>query len=146
MTVQSEPRRYLSAEDVEAAFYDALARADLEALMEVWSDDEEVVCIAADGTRAVGLPAVRAYWQRLFDAQAGQRLQVTRHIATLSVTMAFHHITEEVAPQASAPPQRRAVSLLYVRGALGWRLALYHVSPTPDPAVRATTDQVRVVH
>ena len=146
MTVQSEPRRYLSAEDVEAAFYDALARADLEALMEVWSDDEEVVCIAADGTRAVGLPAVRAYWQRLFDAQAGQRLQVTRHIATLSVTMAFHHITEEVASQTSSPPQQRAASLLYVRGGRGWRLALYHVSPTPEPTARAAADLARVVH
>ena len=34
-----------SAAEVEAAFYDALHRADLEALMALWADDEEIVCI-----------------------------------------------------------------------------------------------------
>ncbi|MCX7168975.1 MAG: nuclear transport factor 2 family protein, partial [Proteobacteria bacterium] len=32
-------------QDAEAAFYDALERADLEALMAVWAEDEEIVCI-----------------------------------------------------------------------------------------------------
>ena len=34
-----------SAEDVENAFYDAIARADLESLMALWAEDEEIVCI-----------------------------------------------------------------------------------------------------
>ncbi|MET0266304.1 MAG: nuclear transport factor 2 family protein, partial [Duganella sp.] len=32
-----------SAADVEAAFYDALNRADLDALMALWADDDEIV-------------------------------------------------------------------------------------------------------
>jgi hypothetical protein len=33
---------YSSPQDAEAAFYDALQRADLDAMMEVWSADEDV--------------------------------------------------------------------------------------------------------
>ena len=41
-----------SAAEVEAAFYDALHRADLEALMALWADDEEIVCIHPGGAPA----------------------------------------------------------------------------------------------
>ena len=34
---------FATPEDAEAAFYDAVARGDLEALMAIWSEDEEVV-------------------------------------------------------------------------------------------------------
>ena len=34
-----------SPEEAESAFYAALARADLDGMMAVWSEDEEVVCM-----------------------------------------------------------------------------------------------------
>ena len=34
-----------SPDEIEAAYYDALGRADLEALMALWADDEEIICI-----------------------------------------------------------------------------------------------------
>ena len=49
-----------SAAEVEAAFYDALNRADLEALMALWADDEEIVCIHPGGARLIGHAAIRA--------------------------------------------------------------------------------------
>ena len=36
---------FSTAQDCEAAFYEALEACDLEAMMEVWAEDEEVVCI-----------------------------------------------------------------------------------------------------
>ena len=38
-------------QDAEAAFYEALERADLEAMMEVWAEDEEIVCVHPAGPR-----------------------------------------------------------------------------------------------
>jgi ketosteroid isomerase-like protein len=45
---------FATPEDVETAFYEAIARADLVALMSVWADDEEIVCIHPTGQRLSG--------------------------------------------------------------------------------------------
>ena len=50
---------FASPEDAETAFYDAIERADLEAMMAIWADDEEVACIHPAGQRLTGLAAVR---------------------------------------------------------------------------------------
>ena len=57
-----------SAAEVEAAFYDALHRADLEALMALWADDEEIVCIHPGGARLIGHAAIRASWETILAA------------------------------------------------------------------------------
>ena len=49
----------LSAEAVEEAFYDALRRGDFAAMMAVWADDEDVICVHPSGSRHVGIEAVR---------------------------------------------------------------------------------------
>ena len=36
---------YPTPQDAEAAFYEALESADLDAMMQVWADDEEIVCM-----------------------------------------------------------------------------------------------------
>ena len=46
-----------SADDVEAQFYDALRRADIDRLMAVWADDDEIVCVHPGGGRAIGAAA-----------------------------------------------------------------------------------------
>ena len=48
---------FATPEDVEASFYEAIARADLAALMSVWADDEEIVCIHPTGQRLTGAEA-----------------------------------------------------------------------------------------
>jgi ketosteroid isomerase-like protein len=58
-----------SAAEVEAAFYDALHRADLEALMALWAD-EEIVCIHPGGVRLIGHAAIRASWETILPAAA----------------------------------------------------------------------------
>ena len=55
-------------QDAEAAFYDALENADLEAMMEVWSEDEEVSCVHPGGRRIAGRRAACALLGRQADA------------------------------------------------------------------------------
>lgn len=55
-----------TAEDIEAGYYDALARADVNALMLLWTDDEEIVCIHPNAPRLVGHDAIRASWEAIF--------------------------------------------------------------------------------
>ena len=60
-----------SVDDVEAQFYEALQRGDLERLMAVWSDDDEVVCVHPGGPRVVGHGAIRATFDAMFATDAG---------------------------------------------------------------------------
>ena len=43
-----------TSQDAENAFYDALERADLDAMMAVWAEDEEIVCVHPTGPRLAG--------------------------------------------------------------------------------------------
>ncbi|HWI81551.1 YybH family protein, partial [Ramlibacter sp.] len=40
-----------NADDVEAAFYEALQTGDIEKLMACWADEDEIVCIHPGGPR-----------------------------------------------------------------------------------------------
>ena len=48
------PRIFPTAQDAENAFYEALERADLEAMMAVWAEDEEIICVHPTGPRLTG--------------------------------------------------------------------------------------------
>ena len=56
-----------SAADVEAAFYDALNRGDTDSLMELWAEDEDIVCIHPGGPRLSGHDAIRASWEAILE-------------------------------------------------------------------------------
>ena len=60
-------------QDCEAAFYEALEAADLEAMMEVWAEDEEIVCVHPGGPRLSGYEQIRDNWAQIF--RSGERLQ-----------------------------------------------------------------------
>ena len=48
-----------TADEVEAAFYEALQRGDLEQLMACWADEDDIFCVHPGGPRQVGAPAIR---------------------------------------------------------------------------------------
>ncbi|KON80859.1 nuclear transport factor 2 family protein [Azoarcus sp. PA01] len=124
---------YTSVAEAEAAFYDALARSDLDAMMTVWSEDDEVVCVHPDTPRLVGLAAVRESWRQLF--AGGTRLQVrtSHHVVCQNMLLTIHNVIEHVAVEGEdrLPPPMIATNV-YTRGALGWRLVMHHASPAPQ--------------
>jgi hypothetical protein len=56
---------------------DALERADLEAMMAVWAEDEEIVCVHPTGPRLAGHEQVRESWRQIFAGGGGVRINVT---------------------------------------------------------------------
>lgn len=127
---------FATPQDAEAAFYEALEQADLEAMMLVWSDDEEIVCIHPGGPRLAGYAVVREAWRRIFGGGARLRVQVTTLSAVANPFTAIHSVVEFVATKDD-PSQRAPVvaSNVYVRGATGWRMVLHHSSPAPPESV-----------
>jgi ketosteroid isomerase-like protein len=132
--------QFPAPEDVEAAFYEALAKGDAEALMPLWADDEDVVCIHPTGQRFSGLADIRESWRQILGAS---RLLIKAHrIAQWqSMLLATHQIVENL-----QLGQERAGPLLathvYVRGPHGWRMVCRHCSAFVEPALQESRHRI----
>jgi uncharacterized protein (TIGR02246 family) len=120
-----------SPDEVEAQFYDALQRGDLELLMSLWADDDEVVCVHPGGPRLVGAAAIRASFEAIF-ANGPIRVRPEQVHRLQWMGGALHHLAERVALPAKGGGEAAAwvvASNVYVKTAQGWRLAAHHASP-----------------
>lgn len=142
---------YSSPQDAEAAFYDALQRADLDAMMEVWSADEEVSCIHPNGARLTGYEQVRENWAQIF--KSGQRLQVSLsdQVIVAGMMYSLHSLLENILVLGGQGEGTRSMVVTtnaYVRSAGGWRMVLHHASHAPAPVVRrdAPMEAPKVLH
>ena len=79
---------FTTALEAEAAFYRALAEGDFEALMAVWSEEDEVVCIPPGGPRIVGLAAVRETWRHILANGSRVRVEVGQAVTSAGAMMA----------------------------------------------------------
>jgi uncharacterized protein (TIGR02246 family) len=124
-----------TAQDAENAFYEALERSDLDAMMAVWSEDEEIVCVHPAGQRLAGQAQVREAWKQMFAAGEQLRVQVTQQVAATSMMVAVHSVQESItiAGEPRARPPVIATNV-YLRSAAGWRMVVHHASPAPAEA------------
>lgn len=129
-----------SPEAVEHAFYDALEHADLDAFMELWSDDEDIVCVPPNGPRLVGHHAIRDAWGQIFSNGPIHARPSQFHIAQ-GATMSVHNVIVQVIVNELG--QTRVAHLnvtnIFLKGSQGWRLILHHSSPAPNETGGSTT-------
>jgi ketosteroid isomerase-like protein len=135
---------FTSPQDAEAAFYEALQRADLDAMMEVWSADEEVSCIHPDGGRVSGYDEVRENWAQIF--KSGQRLQVhlSDQVIVAGAQFSLHSVQENIlvlGGQGAGAHSIVVTTNVYLHSAGGWRMVLHHASHAPAPVVRRDAPQ-----
>jgi uncharacterized protein (TIGR02246 family) len=126
-----------SAQTVEDAFYDALARADLAAMMALWADDDDVVCVHPGGQRLVGLEAIRQAWAAIFENGGVDARTVDLRVHQ-TATCEVHHLLEQVTVRNANQTQVIEVSVVnvYVKSARGWHLLIHHAS-TPIQSERS---------
>ena len=108
-----------TAQDAENAFYEALERCDLEAMMAVWAEDEDIVCVHPAGSRLAGQDQVRASWTQRFAGGAHVRVQVSHLAAVSGVMFAVHSVQENFSIQGARPGDPRPA--IAAACAPGWR-------------------------
>jgi len=135
---------FVTPQDAESAFYAALEMGDLQAMMRVWSDDEEIVCIHPGGPVLIGYDAVREAWQRIFSHSGRLSLWVAQKVAFVTpfavITHVLEHFSQAGDERMSAPV---AATNIYTRGAVGWRMVGHHASPAPPDSQH---DMPKVLH
>jgi ketosteroid isomerase-like protein len=118
-----------SAAEVETAFYDALNRADVEALMLLWADDDEIFCIHPGGPRLHGHAAIQASWEAILE-RGGLQIRPSQLAETHNLMSAVHTVIEGVTSNSSEPAHLLATNV-YMKTPQGWRMVLHHVSVAP---------------
>ena len=132
-----------------AAFYDAFERADLAAMMAVWAEDDDIVCVHPAGPA----PA----WASRRCARAGRRSSpsgIALRIRTIDArrstgqTMAVHSVVEMLsAPGEQAPSPPVSATNVYVLTENGWRMTRApRLARAPKPRSRCARAADRAAH
>ena len=111
----------------------AIARGDLAALMSVWADDEEIVCIHPTGQRLSGTAAIRDSWRNIFANNPRIRVRVSRVVRWNSMLLAVHNVVETlyIGDEQKAHGPMLATNV-FQRSTNGWRLLAHHSSTAAD--------------
>ena len=136
-----------SADEIEAAFYEALQQGDIEKLMACWADEDEVVCVHPGGPRVVGALAIRAAFDAMFSN--GSIRAVPQQVRKVeSLTSVVHNVLERIEVLTQGGPAHAYVlaTNVYHRTAQGWRMVVHHASPGSQNEAQNLDDAPPVLH
>ena len=135
---QKTPNSLLkSAAELETAFYAALSSQDIEAMMALWAQDEEIICILPNVPYTQGLIEVRELWENLFSlGQFKAHVLATHTFDNLLTAVHTLLVNIQLTPKNASASDTQSFNLhttqVYLKSELGWRLSVYHATLAQD--------------
>ncbi|MFK7995206.1 MAG: nuclear transport factor 2 family protein [Granulosicoccus sp.] len=126
-------KQFSTPEEAEAAFYDAIEKADLAALDSVWSQDENIVCVHPGASRIEGRAAVMDSFEQMFADAPILDFSIVDTLYTGNESLAIHLVREEIALDGQVVSIMVSTNIYKIEDG-GWRMLLHHASPEPDTA------------
>ena len=121
-----------TAQDAESAFYEAFEKGDLDAMMGVWADDDDVVCVHPGGPRLAGTEQIRESWRQIFAAGQALKFRLRELHALNGMTLVVHSVYEQITAGGEARMRAPVIATnVYMRTENGWRMVVHHASPAP---------------
>jgi len=130
---------FKTPEEAEAAFYNSIERADLQALDAVWSSADNIVCVHPGATRIEGRKAVMDSFAELFFDAPILNFKIVDTLYTGSDELAIHLVREEIELDGQVVSIMVSTNV-YLFESGGWRMMLHHASPEPDSAFQDDFD------
>ncbi len=124
------PALFTSHESVEQAFYDAMERADLEAVMACWAEEDEIVCIHPNGARLIGHEAIRRSFAAIVANGSIPIRPLALHVQQ-GMMVAVHSLVEQLVvrdPGGTVAAAHVFATNVYAKTPNGWRMVLHHAS------------------
>ena len=136
-----------SADDTEAAFYEALQSGDIEKLMACWADEDDILCVHPGGGRLLGPGAVRASFDAMF-ANGTIQVQPEKIRVIESMGASVHSVLERIEVLTGEGPRHAYViaTNVYQKTAQGWRMVAHHASPGTPREMQEILDAPQVLH
>lgn len=133
---------YETADEAEQAFYRAFENADLDAMMQVWADDDTIACAHPMGKLLQGRATVRESWRQLFSGDQRMRFRVQHQQIRHSDSLATHTVLEVIFLRGDERPRPPLVATnVFVRTEQGWRMVLHHASPSVIDNTRPESEE-----
>jgi len=124
--------RFATAEAAQKAFYQAIERADLTQMMEIWSEDEDIVCIHPGGARHSGIAEVRESWRHIFLQGPQLKFNLVEDKIYPGRMLSVHNVYEQITHISDKHPPASAVATnIFVLSGDGWKMLMHHASPVP---------------
>jgi ketosteroid isomerase-like protein len=140
-------KTFPTPQDCEAAFYEALERADLDAMMDVWAEDEEIVCVHPGGPRLTGYDQVRGSWAEIFANRQRLTMHLSNQVSVNGMMLAIHSLHENILVEGEQRARGVAVCTnVYLRTGNGWRMLMHHASPAPAAAAPRGNEAPKILH
>jgi ketosteroid isomerase-like protein len=136
-----------SADDIEAAFYEALRNADLDKLMACWADEDILICVHPSGPRLIGMGAIRAAFEAMFSRGSIRAWpEGVRKIESMGSSV--HNLRERIEVLTDEGPRQVYVvaTNVYQKTAQGWRMVAHHASPGSEEDSQDITQTTHVLH
>lgn len=136
-----------SADDIEAAFYEALQAADIDKLMVCWADEDEIVCVHPGGPRLIGMGAIRAAFDAMFSNGSIRAWpEGVRKIESLASSV--HSVRERIEVLTDEGPREAYViaTNVYHKTPQGWRMVAHHASPGSEQETQEISEVPHVLH
>lgn len=136
-----------TADEVEAAFYEALQTGDIEKLMACWADEDEIVCVHPGGGRLIGASQIRASFEAMF-ANGTIRAWPEQVHRVEMIGASMHNLIERLDILTQEGPAQAFViaTNVYHRTAQGWRMVVHHATPGGAAETRASHGSPAVLH
>ncbi len=136
MTANSE--NFTTPQDAEDAYYDAIEAKDLDAMMQVWEDSEEILCLLPMMPAQRGMASIRRAWEPLLTGEIQLDIEI-KHLAWIEAeNLAVHLIEEHVKVPGQGDKQTVYASNIYRKGAYG--LAYPDASELPHSTPAGSAD------
>jgi len=131
-----------SAELAEMAFYRAFEANDLAAMMAVWDDAEDIVCIHPMGPALSGRGAVIDSWREILSGGVAMRFSLEKVQTYTADNLSIHLLNEHIDIASGNRVAPMAATNIYRLSAQGWRLVSHHASPNPGNHTARTNLQL----
>ncbi len=124
---------FTTPQSAEDAYYDAIDEQDIEALMAVWEESDQVLCLLPMMPARRGKAAIREVWSNLLQPETPLDIEVIHLSWIETAEIAVHLVEERVKVPQRPETQKIYASNIYRKDDTGWRLLMHQNSPTPPP-------------
>ena len=136
-----------NADDIEAAFYEALQSGNIDKLMACWGDEDDIVCVHPGGARLVGATAIRSTFDAMF-SNGSIRAQAVKVRKVETMSASVHSVLERIEVLTEEGPRHAYViaTNVYYKTAQGWRMVAHHASPGTPREMQEVSETPHVLH
>lgn len=125
-------KKYLTPDEAENAFYDALGCNDLDAMMGIWLENDDTVCVHPGACRLEGTVDIRMGFEQMFEQPTTEMdFTVSDKRCQRLGNVAIHTLREEIEIGGQLVSVMLATNI-YQQTEDGWRMLLHHASPELD--------------